>query len=170
MQWESRKDERTRGVSATRNWHRTEVIGCPVWPRWDLTPGLLGQGIPIILPPQVMCFKWCVGTDGWGTAPMSLSCWGLRISWLKTTNIPVESSLTDKGLWGPCFCSVERIIDTDLFAQGILLPFSECFLTQIFCNRKLSRGYRECQSYAHLLIYCPMMSEWVGMTVLFDLL
>jgi len=38
MQWESGKDKGTRDVGATRNWHRTE---------WDLTPGLLGQGIPI---------------------------------------------------------------------------------------------------------------------------
>lgn len=118
--------------------------------------GCSARGSPSLLPHQIMCFKQCVETSGCGTSPLgSLSCWRLRISWLKTTNIPV--SLTEKYLWGPYFCLVERIIDIDVFPQGIMLSFSECFLTQFSYNRKLSTGYIVCQSYAQPFIYCSIM-------------
>lgn len=74
------KDEGTGSVSATRNWHCTELTDCPGWPRCALTPALLLQGSPLFPLPQAARLKWSVGTDGWGTASRSLSCWGLRIS------------------------------------------------------------------------------------------
>lgn len=75
-QLESGKDEGTGSVSATGNWHCTELTDCPGWPSGALTPGLLSQGIPSFPLPQAAWLKRSVGTDGWGTASRILFCWG----------------------------------------------------------------------------------------------